>query len=87
MVPHIGKADARRNADHPCARGQQRGLAYAEPTSGGKNAARAKIRRVGEIDIGVVDDCVANDSIELQDCGVRIHCVGNRLSRERDDLR
>src|SRR5512135_3776993 len=86
MISYVSIADARRNADHPGARGQQRRLAYAEASPKGKNSACAVVCRVGEIDIGIVNNGVADRVIETQDSAACIVCTCNRLVRERDDL-
>ena len=86
MIAYVGIADARRNADHPGARGQQRRFAYAEASPKGKNPACAVVCRVGDIDIGIVNNGVADGVIEAQDSPARVFCAYNRLVRERDDL-
>ena len=64
MVAHVGIADAGRNADHARARRQQRGFADAEGAPSGKHAARAIIGRIGEVDVRVIDDAVADRGVE-----------------------
>lgn len=86
MIAYVGIADARRNADHSGTRGQQRRFAYAEASPKGKNSACTVVCRVGEIDIGIVNNGVADGVIEAQDGAVCLVCACNRLVRERDDL-
>jgi len=86
MIAYVGIADARRNADHPGARGQQRRFAYAEASPKGKNSACAVVCRVGEIDIGIVNNSVADGVIEAQDSAACVVCAYNCLVREHDDL-
>src|SRR5512136_1469476 len=86
MISYVGIANARRNADNPSARGQQRRLAYAEASPKGQNSACAVVCWVGEIDIGIVNDGVADGVIEAQDSAACVVCACNRLVSERDDL-
>ena len=86
MIAYVGIGDACRNADHPGARGQQRRFADAEASPKGKNSACAVVCRVGEIDIGIVNNGVADGVIEAQDRAACVVCARNRLVRERDDL-
>src|SRR5512136_53185 len=87
MISYVGIANARWNADHPGARGQQRRLAYAEASSKGKNSACAVVCWVGEIDIGIVNNGVVEGIIETQDSVACVVCTCNRLVSERDNLR
>ena len=86
MISYVGITDARRNTDHPGARSQQCRLAYAEAPPKGKNSACAVVCPIGEIDIGIVNDGVADGVIEAQDSAASVVCACNRLVRERDDL-
>ena len=66
MIAHVGKTGAGRNADHPRARSEQTGFADAECAPGGQHAACAVIGRIGEVDIRIVDDAVADGAVKPQ---------------------
>jgi hypothetical protein len=84
-VPHVGITDTRRHIGHARVRGQQCGLTDAEPSRSGKNPARPIVRRVGEIDVRIVDDAVADGGIKAQDCGAgsavpSVVCFANAMT-------
>ena len=87
MISHVSVPDARRNADRARACGQQCRLANAKAASSGENAARPIVVRIGEIDVRVVNDTVANGVIESQYRRARVVFPFCRFLRKGDDLR
>ena len=87
MISHVSIADARWNPDYACSCGQQRRFAYAEAPPRGENRAGPIVCRIGEIDIWIINYCIADGVIKAQDRGACVDCPCNRLCRERDDLR
>ena len=64
VIAHVGKADARRNADGARARRQQRGFAGAEAAPAGEHRAGAEHVGVGVVEIRIVGDAVAHGIIK-----------------------
>src|ERR1039458_4702040 len=87
MVAHVGKADAGWNADHAGARGQQRRFSDAEGPPSGEHPARPIVGRVGEVDVRVIDDAIADGAVKPQGSLALIARAGRYLLGEGDDLR
>ena len=86
VIAHVGIADPRRHADGARGRGKQRRFADAEAAAVSEHPARLEVRRIGEVDVGVVDNVIADRAIEPQDLvflfvGPGGHRIGEHLDR------
>ena len=87
MVPDVGIADAGGDADGAGAGGKQRGLADAEAASALKDNARPIVGWIGEIDIRVVHDAVADALEEPQHAFEIASGIRADVASECDHLR